>query len=408
MRINPMIRKALFSLSIMLVLCLGTSLISLGLSAEEKEKATRPERGITMAFEYPEVIINKGNDVTVDLIVKNIGKQDENVYFTISSAPPGWKTKIKTYSFSIMSVHIPEDENKNVQFFAEPEKDTTPGDYAFKVDGKTEDGAFTVSHTLKITLQAEEKEKGGIELTAGSYPVLQGPSDARFEFSLDVKNKTDKENTFTLTAKGPQGWQINFKPPYEDKYISSLRLKDEESKSINVEVTPDRFTTKAGEYLIPVTISAGELKADTELKVIVTGTYRLEAGTPTGLLSLETEKGEPGNMSIYIKNSGSATIHNVEFLSVKPENWKVEFKPETVDALEPGDLKQIEVSVTPAQEALVGDYAVGLNIKGEKGSDDLEMRVTVKSSAAWGWIGIGIIVLVIVGLFGLFVSLGRR
>jgi len=60
------------------------------------------------------------------------------------------------------------------------------------------------------------------------------------------------------------------------------------------------------------------------------------------------------------------------------------------------------------QESLVGDYAVGLNIKGEKTSDDLEMRVTVKASAAWGWIGIGIILLVIIGLFGLFVSLGRR
>jgi len=86
----------------------------------------------------------------------------------------------------------------------------------------------------------------------------------------------------------------------------------------------------------------------------------------------------------------------------------VEFKPEKIESIEPGDLKQVEVSITPAEEALVGDYAVGLNIKGEKTSDNLEMRVTVKASAAWGWIGIGIIVLVIVGLFGLFVSLGRR
>jgi uncharacterized membrane protein len=86
----------------------------------------------------------------------------------------------------------------------------------------------------------------------------------------------------------------------------------------------------------------------------------------------------------------------------------VEFSPEKIDSLEPGSLKQIEVSVLPAQEALVGDYAVGLNIRGEKSSDDLEFRVTVKASAAWGWIGIGIIIVVIVGLFGLFVSLGRR
>jgi len=409
MRTNGVKRGTLlFALSFILTLCLGASAVSLGLAKEKEGKDdTRPERGISMAFEYPEVTISKGDDVSVDLIVKNKGKRDENVYFTISSAPPGWKTKIKTYSFSITSVHVPGGEDKTVQFSAEPLKDTKAGTYKFKVDAKTEDGVFRVSHKLKITLKEErEKEKGEIELTT-SYPVLQGPSDAKFEFSLDLRNKTDKEDTFNLTSKGPKDWQINFKPPYEDKYISSLRLKDNESKSLNVQVTPDRFC-KAGGYLIPVTVSAGESKAEAQLKVVITGSYKLEAGTATGLLSLETQKGKTGNISIYVKNTGSAPIHNIGFLSVKPENWKVEFTPEKIESLEPGDLKQIEVSILPAQEALVGDYAVGLNISGEKSSDDLEFRITVKASAAWGWIGIGIIILVIVGLFGLFVSLGRR
>ncbi|MFB0532484.1 MAG: NEW3 domain-containing protein, partial [Desulfatiglandales bacterium] len=313
---------------------------------------------------------------------------------------------IKTYNFSISSVHVPDGEDKHVTFYAEPEKDIKPGAYEFKVDAKTEDGELKVSHQLTITVQEKEKEKGEIELTT-SYPVLRGPSDARFEFSVDVTNRTDKEDTFNLTARGPKDWQINFKPPYEDKYISSLRLKDDESRSLNVEVTPDRLS-KAGEYLIPALISAGESRVEAQLKVIITGTYKLEVGTATELLSLETEKGEPGNISIYVKNTGSAIIHDIEFLSIKPENWKVEFKPEKIEALEPGSLKQVEVSIVPAQEALVGDYAVGLNIGGEKSSDDLELRVTVKASAAWSWIGIGIIVLVIVGLFGLFVSFGRR
>ncbi|NVM25736.1 MAG: hypothetical protein HWN70_07455 [Desulfobacterales bacterium] len=407
MRTNGVMRGALAALCFILILCLGTSSVSLGLAKEEEGKEDRrPQRGISVAFEYPEVTSGTGDSVTVDLIVKNRGKQDENVYFTISSAPPGWKTRIKTYSFSITSVHVPGGENKSVQFSAEPQKETKPGAYEFKVDARTEDGKLTVSHTLKITLKEEAKEKGEIELTT-SYPVLRGPSDAKFEFSLDLRNKTDKEDTFNLTARGPKDWQINFKPPYEDKYISSLRLKDGESKSLNVEVTPDRFS-KAGDYVIPVVISAGDSRAEAALKVIVTGTYKLEAGTATGLLSLETQKGRTGNISIYVKNTGSAPIHTIEFLSVKPENWKVEFSPEKIDSLEPGSLKQIEVSVLPAQEALVGDYAVGLNIRGEKSSDDLEFRVTVKASAAWGWIGIGIIILVIVGLFGLFVSLGRR
>jgi uncharacterized membrane protein len=123
---------------------------------------------------------------------------------------------------------------------------------------------------------------------------------------------------------------------------------------------------------------------------------------------LTTEKGKTGNLSIYVKNTGSAPASDIEFLSVKPENWKVDFTPEKIESIEPGDLKQLEVKITPAQEALVGDYSVGLTAKGEKGSDNLELRVTVKASAAWGWVGIGIIVLVILGLFALFVTFGRR
>ncbi|MFB0520699.1 MAG: hypothetical protein ACETWD_04640, partial [Desulfatiglandales bacterium] len=176
MRTKP--GKAIFALSVILILCLGTSCISLGLTQEEKEKEdTRPERGISVAFEYPEVIINRGDDVSVDLIVKNKGKRDENVYLRIASAFPEWDTKIKTYNFSISSVHVPDGEDKHVTFYAEPEKDIKPGAYEFKVDAKTEDGELKVSHQLTITVQEKEKEKGEIELTT-SYPVLRGPSDA--------------------------------------------------------------------------------------------------------------------------------------------------------------------------------------------------------------------------------------
>jgi uncharacterized membrane protein len=95
-------------------------------------------------------------------------------------------------------------------------------------------------------------------------------------------------------------------------------------------------------------------------------------------------------------------------MSYKPENWEVKFNPETIDALEPDDLKQVEVTFTPYKEALVGDYSVGVDVKGEKATKSIEFRVTVKASTAWGWIGIGIIVVVIAGLIGLFLWLGRR
>jgi uncharacterized membrane protein len=95
-------------------------------------------------------------------------------------------------------------------------------------------------------------------------------------------------------------------------------------------------------------------------------------------------------------------------MSVKPENWKVEFSPEKIEALPPGELQQVEVSITPAEQALVGDYSVGIRADAGKLSKNMELRVTVLASTAWGWIGIGIIVLVMAGLVVLFVRLGRR
>jgi uncharacterized membrane protein len=113
-------------------------------------------------------------------------------------------------------------------------------------------------------------------------------------------------------------------------------------------------------------------------------------------------------VSFYVKNTGSATNQDIKFMTFKPENWKVEFKPEKIDAIKAGDLKQVELIITPNEDALVGDYSVAVNVKGEKAEKTIEFRTTVKASAAWGWIGIGIIVVVIGGLFGLFRWLGRR
>jgi uncharacterized membrane protein len=251
-----------------------------------------------------------------------------------------------------------------------------------------------------------EQEDRGVRLTT-SYPEIRGPSDAEFEFSLEVESKLDKDAVFNLFAQGPKGWDVNFKPAYESKYITSVRLKADQSKTIAVEVKP-AMNVKAGKFPIQIRVSSGQAKAEVGLNVILTGTYGLEVGTPNGLLSLDARQGKPSNVSFYVKNTGSAPNHDIQFLTFKPENWKVEFEPERIDIIHPGELTQVEMTVTPYEDALVGDYSVSVTVEGEKASRSIEFRTTVKASAAWGWIGIGIIVIVIAGLFGLFRMLGRR
>jgi uncharacterized membrane protein len=379
-----------------------------GTSVSEETKKKLPERGISVSPEYTGVIVSQNEDVNIDLIVTNRGRRDENIDLAVTNIPKGWKAWVKTYSFGITGVHVESDKSKNLTLRAEPDEDLAPGAYTFGIEAKTADGELTSTTQVTITLKKEKKEKKakGINIVT-SYPVLRGPTDAKFEFSLEVENKLDKDSIFNLTFQGPENWDINFKPAYEEKYISSLRLKAGQSQTVAVEVKPYPFA-KPEKYPVLVKVSSPEAIGEAQLMVVLTGTYKLDAGTANGLLSLNAVRGKEANLSIYVKNSGSGTLTNLQFLSFKPENWEAEFNPEKIETLAPGELKQVEVSITPRDEALVGDYSVGLSAEAGKISKTLELRVTVKASTAWGWIGIGIIILVMAGLVFLFIKLGRR
>jgi uncharacterized membrane protein len=368
-----------------------------------------PPRAISVAPEYSGVIVSQGENVSVDLKVFNKGRQDEIIELTVPSVPKGWTATVKTYSFGITGVYMESDKTRSLTLKAEPDESVGPGKYTFLVKGQTQDGKLTSSGKVVITVKPkqEEKKSKDVKITT-SYPVLEGPTDATFEFSIEVQNKLDKDTVFNLAYEGPPNWDIKFKPAYEDKYFSSLRIKKGQTESMAVEVKP-YLLAEPNRYPLKVKVSSPEAKAEAEIMVVLTGTYKLDAGTADGLLSLrEAYQGKEANLSFYVKNSGSAKQNNVKFLSFKPENWKVEFKPERLETLARGELKQVEVIITPAEQALVGDYSVTLSIEGEKAKKNLEFRVPVKASTAWGVIGLGIIVLVVVGLVVLFIRLGRR
>lgn len=397
---------------IIFIMVLGILLIQWPYMVAQAEQEEKPERLITMAVEYPGIEIPAGENIDMNIVFHNKGRSGETVDVWVADKPAGWDTVIKTYKFTVTSVHIPAGENKSLTFKAEPGDQVQPGKYEFRIAAQTRDGRFQMAETIAVTVKEKEEEtakassKKEIVLNT-TYPVLRGPTDSSFEFSVEVDSNLDEDTVFDLFAEGPKDWQINFKPAYESKYITSLQIKANQSRNVSVEVKPS-FLAQAGEYPIKMRVSGGGAQAELDLMVVLTGTYKLDAGTPNGLLSLETRQGKPANVSIYVRNTGSAVNHNIEFLSFKPENWKVEFKPEKIEALEPGELQQVEVTITPHEEALVGDYSVTVNVKGEKVSKDLEFRTTVKASTTWGWIGGVIIVAVIGGLTGLFRKLGRR
>lgn len=401
-------RKDVSVLATIIVFCL-VFLLCLTAFARDGQARERsaPERGFDMYFTYPEIIVPQGtSSIDVELSFKNTGKRDETIHFDLGDIPDGWAARIKSYAFDITATRLPEGEERLTTLTLEPELGVQPGVYHASIEARTGDGAIQKSETIQITIRPTEEVKGTIEVVS-SYPVLQGASDAAFEFSLSITNRTRKEQTFNLMTEAPRDWQVNFMPPFKDRYVSSVIMNPDEKSSVNVEVVPSRFA-QAEEYEIPVRVTAGDIEEEITLTVIITGTYSLRVTTPTGLLSLETVRGKPVDFTIQVRNTGSATIRDIDILPMHPENWEVNFDPETIASLAPGSTRQVDMTIVSADQALVGDYALGVRVAGERSSDELELRVTVKASAAWGWIGIAIILLVVGGLLGLFITLGRR
>jgi uncharacterized membrane protein len=370
--------------------------------------ADRPERGVSVYTEYSQLTVPVGETVRMDLTVEDKGRRDENVALKLTSVPKGWKASIKGGQFTVNGVPVTPDKPRILSFVAEPDKSVRPGSYTFQLQAGTTDGTQVVHQPIIVMVEERKASSGGDLQVTTSYPVLRGPTDSSFEFSLEVNNKTDADKIVNVAADVPKGWDVTLKPGYEAKQITSLRIRANSNQTVGLEVKPAR-DAQSGEYPVVFRASTDRAQSETKLQVVLTGIYKLDATTPTGRLSLDAVVGKPTSMSIVVKNTGSAVNRNIKMNSFVPENWKVEFTPETIESLEPGALKQVDAKITPAGQALVGDYSVTLTGDGEKGSSkSLEMRVTVHSPSTWGWVGVAMIAVVIGGLGGLFTWLGRR
>jgi len=369
-----------------------------------------PARSVTVAFQYPGMTISPEDSLSVDLVIKNRGRSDETVLVEVTEAPKDWEVQIKRYSTIVSGVFVASKEDQTLNLTAKPAdkdlKKLPPGTYRFGIRAKLASGGPEMAAATTVTVAGDQKAAQRVTIET-SYPTLRGPSGDKFQFSLDVRNDTDQDAVFSFHATAPPGWETSFKPAYEQKQISSLQIPANQSKTVEMEVTPP-YNVKAGEYDFKVEVHSPKAKADQELKVVLTGTYALKTFTGNGLLSVVTERGQKATVTLMVQNTGSAAQREVSFSAFKPENWKVEFKPEKLENLDPGAIKQVEITMTPAEQALIGDYSVAVQVEGEKSHDDVEFRVTIHAASKWAWIGVGVIVLVVLGLAVMFRVLGRR
>jgi hypothetical protein len=111
------------------------------------------------------------------------------------------------------------------------------------------------------------------------------------------------------------------------------------------------------------------------LQLIPRGVGKIEVSAPS--LYQEIRIGEPVDLNLTVKNTGTRVVHNIHVSTENPLNWRTFITPETVAKLEPNEEEIVKVKVVSPSDVGVGDYEV--KIKTDAISNNRKVPTTDQS-----------------------------
>lgn len=275
-------------------------------------------------------------------------------------------------------------------------------------------GILAISPVSNVLAQDETSTEESLELVT-TYPKMEGSVPyASFTFDVKLNYQGSEDRYFDLQATVPEYWEVSIAPFAEpDKRIQGMTLEPGKGYGQEVKVTtspPSWLLLEPGEYKITLEAISEEMKASIDLTAVVTARYSLTLISPAEPpLSTKATAGRDNYISVVIYNDGSAVINDIKFSSIKTEGWTIEFSPDKVDSLAADDYQTIDVNIKPPPRTIAGDYSISLMARGDRATaQELDIRVTVETPTISGWVGVGIILLVIAGLAVIFMRFSRR
>jgi uncharacterized membrane protein len=379
-------------------------------SAAEQQPSLPPKEPFNLILPFTDITVGQGQEVTMDAEVVNRTKDPVQVGLSIDGVPQGWEVGFNSRypSYPVRSVMVQGEKNTTLEFKGKVPQGAKPGNYEIKVTVKDLHGPTTQVARVAFRVTSKKVETGGLKLTS-QYPVLSTPSGQTLKFNVDLKNETNKPLTAALVVQAPTGWATRFKPQFGDTQISSIAVKENATETLSVEVdSPTR--AEAGEYPLTIRARAGAFEASANLKITLKGTPDLRIGTRAETLNTSLTAGKRTPVDILVGNAGTAPVRNLTFVaSKKPEKWTIEFKPDKIDAINPGEVREIKIEILAPPRTIAGDYLLSFSPNSpDAPGKPVEFRVTVSTPTLWGWLGVGIIAAVVLGLGVVFVRLGRR
>ncbi len=273
--------------------------------------------------------------------------------------------------------------------------------------------------TNSVLPSPSQQSSSAEKLTMTSqYPVLSSATGTSFTYSIDMQYSGAKDpRVFDLKVTVPSGWNYTIAPGYgQGTEIAAIRLDPTKTypDQISVTVRPYTFAVPPpGEYPITVQAVSESVQTSIDLKAVISASYDMQLESASGLLNTNATADKDNYFTVSLNNTGSADLEKIHFTSNitgTPAGWSITFTPDTIDTLPAGGTREVRVDIKPADKTIAGDYMVTISAEPDSkyAFAHVDIRVTVLTPTIWGWLGVAIVVIVVVGLVVMFMRLGRR
>lgn len=362
-------------------------------------------KGFWLTTAYPEMAIRPGETESIPLTLRNEKLPPQRAAIDVSGVPEGWRWSLKGGGKDVTAAIVAPDSTESLTLeLTPPENVPAEGEHAIDIRART--GSETITLPLLVRLSKAEDTDSGLSLEP-ELPALRGTARSTFSFKIQVRNEGSEDGLFNLAAHVPNGFQTRFKKGYGSEEITGVPIAAGASETITMEVIPSR-SVEAGRYPVGFEVSGEGQSAATELSLDVTGEPEVQIVGPQERLSGEAVAGRESSFTFTLANTGSAPATDLELSATPPTGWNVEFEPKDVAALAPNATGEVNVKITPSEQAIAGDYMVTLRAAGGPVSEEVQFRVTVRTSTLWGAAGLGVIAVAALVLGGAVMRYGRR
>jgi uncharacterized membrane protein len=363
----------------------------------------RPDvRGLYLMTDYPAISVQPGTTSMLNLRLRNYGLAPERLALSVSGVPKGWTATLLGGGQPVAAAMPATDSSVSLDLRLDVPKDAAMGADTLVV--KATGGTSDISLPLQVTLAKELPPKLSL---AAQLPELRGSSKSSFEYTLSIKNDSGKKMLVSLAADAPRNFDASFTEQYGSQELTAVPIDAGKSKDVKLKVRPPS-TVDASKYPVTVHVAAEGAQATAKLTLDITGEPKLSLSGRDGLLSTSAVAGKQSSVPVVVSNTGTAPAEDITLSGTAPNGWKVGFEPKTIDRVAPNQTKEVQALITPPENAIAGDYAMGLTASTRGETGNASFRVTVTTSTVWGVAGAGIIGAALLIMVGAVARFGRR